>query len=86
MSDHELTEDLKFSLNQITTYVFSPLVNHTQGCAGRGALEQQGQSWALVFVPTKTPLKVVSDKCNNFKLFVLSSDFASRAVNRNSEI
>lgn len=37
-------------------------------------------------IPKKAPLKVGSDKCNKFKLFVLRSDFASRAVNRNSEI
>jgi len=37
-------------------------------------------------IPKKPLLKAGLDKCNKFKLFVLSSDFASRAVNRNSEI
>ena len=44
MSDPELTEDWKLSLGRVATYVFSPLVNQTWGCDGRGAEEQEGES------------------------------------------
>lgn len=78
LSDPELTEDWKLSLDRVAAHVFSPLVDHTWGCDGRDAEEQEGESWANTW---QTPLKVGSDKCNKFKLFVLSSNCASRAVN-----
>lgn len=77
MSDPELPEDWKLSLGRVAAHVFSPLVNHTWGCDGRcwgtGRRELRN-TW-------QTPLKVGSDKCNKFKLFVLSSNCASKAVN-----